>query len=126
MDSLNRKVIVGLAVTAAVTAALFAYMSAAQEKIEPLSDYVVEGCRDLVRESAGILVEVAQDDLNYDDPDDASRLSDLTVRISEIEDEMAVLNCRETQDGWAYGSFKQEMSEYEAYIAELVRGNAQP
>lgn len=121
MDHLDRKVLAGLMAASAVTVTLFAYMHMQQERAEPLADEIVEGCRSLMRESADIMVEVARDDLNPDEPGDLPKLHDIQTRIYEIEAEMAGLGCYETQEKWAYGSFKQEMSEYEAYIAELIR-----
>lgn len=125
MDGLDRKVLAGLLAVSAVTITLFAFMYGQQESAKLLDDDVVEGCRSLVRESADILVEVARDNLGPDNQDTLPRLYELQTRIHEIEIEMSDLRCHETQEGWAYGSFRQEMSEYEAYIAELVK-NSQP
>lgn len=60
-----------------------------------------------------------------DDPADAPRLQSLQVQVESIEDQMADLGCLENPDSWAYGSFRQEMAEYEEYIAELTRMNAE-
>lgn len=126
MDGLDRKVLAGLLTASILTITLFAFMYVQQDRVEPLDDEVVDGCRSLVRESADILVEVARDDLGPDYSNTLPRLQELQTRIHEIEAEMSQLGCYEEQEGWMYGSFKQEMSEYEAYIAELTREKAQP
>lgn len=124
MDRLSRLVLVG-AVTVLVTiASIYAYLDAAERRVPPLDPEVVQGCRSLVREAAEILVQAAQDDLVRDDPASMSLLADLQGRLAEIEEGMDTLRCEETSERWAYGSFVQEMSEYEEYIAELARGNA--
>lgn len=126
MDSLDKKVIAGIAIAAVFTISLYAYLAGEQERgSEPLDSKIVDRCRELLREGADILVQVARDDLNPDSPDDAFRLAEFEGRIADIETEMDKINCRGTQDQWTYGSFKQEMSEYEAYIAELVRKNSE-
>ena len=122
MNSLDKKVVAGIAVTAVFTASLYAFLASEHGTgAGPLDREIVEGCRDLTREGADVLVQIARDDLSPDNPGDAGRLAEFEARIAEIEAGMEEMNCRETQDRWAYGSFKQEMSEYEAYSAELVR-----
>ena len=103
---------------------LYTYLDSQENKLPPLESHVIEGCRNLVRESADIFVQVARDNLQPDNPNDASRLNELQSRILEIEDQMMELGCNEDPDRWTYGSFKQEMSEYEEYIVELTRQNS--
>lgn len=125
MDGLDRKVIIGIAVTAAITASLYAFLSTSEKNNpESMDSDTIQECRDLLRESADILVQVARDDLSHDNPDDSQRLAVLEARVSDIENEMSALGCDENREQWVYGSFRQEMSEYESYIADLVRQNS--
>ncbi len=125
MDRLGRMVVSGVAALAILTITLYAYLDMQQSRSAPLDSQVVDSCRSLVRQSADILVEVAGDNLQPDDPADAPRLQELQARIMMIEGEMSSLGCLEDPDRWVYGSFKQEMAEYEEYIAELTRRNAE-
>ena len=125
MDGLDRKVIIGIAVTAAITASLYAFLSTSEKSSpESMDSDTIQECRGLLRESADILVQVARDDLSHDNPGDSQRLAVLEARVSDIENEMAALGCDENREQWVYGSFRQEMSEYESYIADLVRQNS--
>ena len=126
MDSLDKKIIGGITIAAVTTVILYALLASMQEK-DPgaIGREVIDACRNLTRESADILVQVARDNLKPDNPDDVQRLAALESRIVEIEGEMERLDCYETREQWAYGSFRQEMSEYETYIAELVRQNTE-
>ncbi len=124
MDSLDKKIIVGIAVTAAVAASLYAFMSISEgDQGGSLDKESIERCRALVREGADILVQIARDGLDAADPGDAGRLAEFEAQISAVEGEMSRHDCHATQQEWAYGSFRQEMSEYESYIADLVRQN---
>ncbi len=125
MDRLSRMVASGVVALAILTITLYAYLDMQQSRPAPLDSQVVDSCRSLVRQSADILVEVAGDNLQPDDPADAPRLQELQARIMMIEGEMNDLGCLEDPDSWVYGSFKQEMAEYEGYIAELTRRNAE-
>ena len=128
MDALDRRVIIGIGIAAALTASLYAFLASSDEEKAggaggTMDSDTIQECRSLLRESADILVQVARDGLGYEDPDDAARLSELEARVSEIEAEMEGAGCNEDREQWVYGSFIQEMSEYESYIAELVRQN---
>lgn len=124
MDSLDKKIIGGIAITAAIAASLYAFMSISEGNQGRSPDKeAIERCRGLVREGADILVQIARDGLDAAEPGDAGRLAEFEARISAIEEEMSRYDCRATQLEWAYGSFRQEMSEYESYIADLVRQN---
>ncbi len=124
MDSVDKKIIGGIAITAAIAASLYAFMSISEGgQGRSLDKEAIEKCRGLVREGADILVQIARDGLDAADPADAGRLAEFEVRISAIEEEMTRHDCHSTQQEWAYGSFRQEMSEYESYIADLVRQN---
>jgi len=124
MDNLDKKIIGGIAITTAIAASLYAFMSFSEgSQGGSLDKEAIERCRGLVREGAEILVQIARDGLDAADPGDAERLAEFEVRISAIEEEMARYDCHATQQEWAYGSFRQEMSEYESYIADLVRQN---
>ena len=123
MDTFDRKIILGIIIFAAITFTLYLYLDNQQNSLPPLEPYVIEGCRNLVRESAEIFVEVARDNLKPNEPDDSQRLQELQYRLAEIELEMSRLECEENSDRWAYGSFVQEMNEYEEYIADLNRSN---
>ncbi len=124
MDSLDKKIIGGIAITAAIAASLYAFMSISEgSQGRSLDKEAIERCRGLVREGADILVQVARDGLDAADPGDAGRLAEFEARIAAIEEEMSRYDCHATQKEWAYGSFRQEMSEYESYISDLVRQN---
>lgn len=124
MDTLDKKIIGGIAITAAIAASLYAFMSISEgNQGKSLDKEAIERCRGLVREGADILVQIARDGLDATDPKDAERLAGFEVQISSIEGEMSRHDCHATQQEWAYGSFRQEMSEYESYIADLVRQN---
>lgn len=124
MDSLDKKIIGGIAITAAIAASLYAFMSISEgSQGRSLDKEAIERCRGLVREGADILVQVARDGLDAADPGDAGRLAEFEARIAAIEEEMSRYDCHATQQEWAYGSFRQEMSEYESYISDLVRQN---
>ena len=123
MDKINKRVILGLIVIAVITVTLYAYLEAQQQtELSPLDKHTIQNCRDLMRESADILVQVAR---GIDNTKDAQRLQEMRTGIVDIESKMTELQCLEYVDSWAYGSFKQEMVEYEEYIAELVRNNEQ-
>lgn len=126
MDSFDIKVVSGIVTVAAVIVVLYAVLASMQSATTgTLEREEIDMCRSLTRESADVLVQVAQSDLDLDNPHNAQRLSAFESRISEIQHNLDELDCHETQDQWAYGSFRQEMSEYEAYIADLVRQNTQ-
>ena len=125
MDATDKKIIVGIVIFAAVIATLYGILSVATiGNAESLDRKTIEKCRSLTRGVADILVQVARDGLDPDNLGDAQKLAEYEARIDAIEDDMAENRCVETQEKWAYGSFKQEMSEYEAYIAELSRSSA--
>lgn len=125
MDKLYKQAITGSLIFLAVVLTLYAFLDAQNRNLPPLESHIIEGCRNLVRESADVFVEVARDNLKPDNPDQAPRLQELQNRLMEIEDEMHALDCYKTQERWTYGSFKQEMTEYDSYIAELNRQNAE-
>ena len=125
MDRLNRMAAAGVVAMAVLAVTIYVYLDAQHDNPARLDPQIVDACRGLVRESADILVQVARDNLQPDDPADASRLQDLQERVAAIEEQMAGLGCLENLDGWVYGSFRQEMTEYEGYIAELTRLNAE-
>ena len=115
----------GVVAMAVLAVTIYVYLDAQHDNPTRLDPQIVDACRGLVRESADILVQVARDNLQPDDPADASRLQDLQERVAAIEERLAGLGCLENLDGWVYGSFRQEMTEYEGYIAELTRLNAE-
>lgn len=123
MDSVDKKVVSGIIAVAIFTASLYVVLAIASQddNAKKISSETIQKCRDLTRESADILVQTAQQ--RNDEPENEQRLEELRIRAAQIKDGMTKLDCHITQDQWAYGSFKQEMSEYEAYIAELVRQN---
>ena len=125
MDRLNRMAAAGVVAMAVLAVTIYVYLDAQHDNPARLDPQIVDACRSLVRESADILVQVARDNLQPDNPADASRLQDLQERVAAIEEQMAGLGCLENLDGWVYGSFRQEMTEYEGYIAELTRLNAE-
>lgn len=123
MDSFDKKVVSGIIAVAIFTASSYVFLavSSQDDNVKKISSEIVQKCRDLTRESADILVQTAQQ--QNDEPENEQRLEELKIRATQIKGVMIELDCYETQDQWAYGSFKQEMSEYEAYIAEIVRQN---
>lgn len=125
MDSLDKKVISGIIVALAFTITLYVFLSIISQdnNMQSLSPETIEKCRTMTRESADILVQTAMQSGNQNNKE-LQNLTELKARALEIEKSMTELRCHQTQEQWAYGSFKQEMLEYEAYIAELVRQNA--
>lgn len=118
-------VIAGVVVMAVLAITIYVYLDAQHDSPDRMDPHVADTCRSLVRESADILVQVARDNLQSDNPADVPILHDLQIRAAEIEAQLAGLDCLENPDGWVYGSFRQEMAEYEGYIAELTRMNTE-
>ena len=141
MDSFDKKIISGIIIVVVFTVSLYAFLlfvSNDSNDTQSLDQDTIEKCRTLTRQSADILVQTAivsqtnANKNNYNDSgsnnndnklENTKKLEELKIHALDIEKNMSDLKCHETQEEWAYGSFKQEMSEYEAYIAEIVRQN---
>ena len=131
MDNLDKKIVSGIIIVLVFTVSLYAFLSFVSDNgsndAQSLVPDIVEKCRALTRESADILVQTAiltKTDTSQNNAkleNTTQSLEELKIRALNIEQNMADLKCHETQEEWAYGSFKQEMSEYEAYIAEIMR-----
>lgn len=123
MESFDKKVVSGIIAVAIFTASLYVFLaiSSQDDNAKKISSETIQKCRDLTRESADVLVRTARQ--QNDEPENEQLLEELRMQAAQIKDGMTELDCYKTQDQWAYGSFKQEMSEYEAYIAEIVRQN---
>ena len=121
MDKLNRMIVIGVMIMAAIALTIYVYLDSQHDSPSDSDPTMVDACRDLVRQGADILVQVARDNLQSDDPVDSVVLKDLRSKSLEIEAQMDDLGCLNNPESWAYGSFRQEMAEYTDYIDSLTR-----